>query len=215
MSESIQFTRNYEDKSTNQGFQFEFFCNRCGNGYRTNFRPFAAGMVSGALDTASSLLGGILSRAADVGNSVSSASRERAHDQAFLDAAQELKSEFIQCPRCSTWVCKERCWNVKHGLCKGCSPDLGVEMSAAQSSRSVEEVWAHAKMAEEDKKLAEGNWRETIQASCPECGAPQVTNAKFCQDCGAKLQTSSHCPECGVKLQPGAKFCGDCGHKVG
>ncbi len=92
MSESIQFTRNYEDKSTDQGFQFEFFCDRCGNGYRTRFRPFAAGMVSGVLDTASSLLGGILSRAADVGNSVSSANRERAHDQAFLEAAQELKT---------------------------------------------------------------------------------------------------------------------------
>ncbi len=88
-------------------------------------------------------------------------------------------------------------------------------MSAAQSSRSVEEVWAHAAMAEEDKKLAEGNWRETIQASCPDCGAPQVTNAKFCPECGRKLQASSHCPECGVKLQPGAKFCADCGHKVG
>ena len=38
-------------------------------------------------------------------------------------------------------------------------------MSAAQASRSVEEVWAHAAMAEEDKKLAQGNWRETIRAS--------------------------------------------------
>ncbi|NMC55510.1 MAG: zinc ribbon domain-containing protein [Chloroflexi bacterium] len=214
MSDSIQFTRNYQDKSTNQGFQFEFFCDRCGNGYRTRFRPFAAGMVSGALDTASGLLGGLFSRAADVGNSVSSAAYERAHDQAFQEAAQELKPQFVQCPRCSSWVCKDRCWNEKRGLCKDCSPDLGVEMSAAQSSRSVEEVWAHSKMAEEDKKLAEGNWRETIRASCPECGAPQAVNAKFCPECGAKLKANVHCPECGAKLQPGAKFCTECGKKV-
>ena len=215
MSESIQFTRNYEDKSTNQGFQFEFFCDRCGNGYRTGFHPFAAGMVSGALDTASNLLGGFLNRAADLGNSVSSANYERAHDQAFIDAANELRPNFVQCPRCSTWVCKERCWNEKRGLCKECSPDLGVEMSAAQSSRSVEEVWAHAKMAEEDKKLAEGNWQETIVASCPNCGASQAGNSKFCPECGTKLQAASHCTECGAKLQPGAKFCGECGNKVG
>ena len=29
------------------------------------------------------------------------------------------------------------------------------QMAAAQASKSVEEVWAHAAMAEEDKKLAQ------------------------------------------------------------
>jgi len=89
-----------------------------------------------------------------------------------------------------------------------------VEMSAAQSSRSVEEIWAHAAMSEEDKKLSEGNWRETIVASCPECGTSLATNAKFCPNCGAKLQSAAHCSQCGAKLQPGAKFCADCGAKV-
>ncbi|MCJ7676097.1 MAG: hypothetical protein MUO35_00060, partial [Anaerolineales bacterium] len=83
-----------------------------------------------------------------------------------------MRPAFTQSPRCSTWVCRKACWNDKRGLCKECAPDLGVGMSAAQASRSVDEVWAHAKMAEEDKKLAEGNWRETIVASCPKCGAP-------------------------------------------
>lgn len=79
--ESIQFTRNYSDLSTHTGFQFEFFCDRCGNGFRTKFRPFSMGMVSHALDTASSLFGGLLGQAADVSDRVSSTGRERAHDQ--------------------------------------------------------------------------------------------------------------------------------------
>jgi len=29
----IFFTDNYQDRSTNDGYQFEFFCRRCGNGY--------------------------------------------------------------------------------------------------------------------------------------------------------------------------------------
>jgi uncharacterized OB-fold protein len=91
---------------------------------------------------------------------------------------------------------------------------MGVEMSAAQASRSVEEVWAHAKMAAEDKKLAEGNWRETIVASCPKCGAPQATNAKFCPECGAKIKTSDSCSKCGAALTAGAKFCPECGEKT-
>ena len=45
---------------------------------------------------------------------------------------------------------------MKKGLCKHCAPDLGVEMSAAQSSRSVEEIWRHAAMSAEDKLSAGG-----------------------------------------------------------
>jgi hypothetical protein len=214
MADAIEFTRNYNDLSTQHGFQFEFVCDRCGNGTRTNYKPFALGAVSGVLDTANSLLGGLFGSASDVSNRVTEAQRERAREAALIEAIQQARPLFVQCPRCLSWVCRKSCWNNKRGLCKGCAPDLGVEMSAAQASRSVEEVWAHAAMAEEDKKLAEGNWRETIRASCPECGAPQAGNAKFCPECGAKLKTSAHCSECGAKLQPGAKFCSECGNKV-
>jgi uncharacterized OB-fold protein len=87
-------------------------------------------------------------------------------------------------------------------------------MSAAQASRSVEEVWAHAKMAEEDKRLAEGNRRETIVASCPKCGASQATNTKFCPACGTALKPADKCAKCGAKLPAKAKFCPECGEKV-
>jgi membrane protease subunit (stomatin/prohibitin family) len=214
MTDRIEFVRNYSDLSTDRGFQFEFFCDRCGTGYRTRFKPSVTGTLSGAMGAASSVFGGILGTAADLTERVRSASWEKAHDDAFQEAAGEMKGDFQQCPRCMSWVCKKSCWNHKRGLCKECAPDLGVEMSAAQSSRSVEEIWAHAKMAEEDKKLAEGNWRETIRASCPECSEPLSGNAKFCPSCGAKLAQTVHCPECGAKLQPNAKFCMDCGHKI-
>ena len=31
------FTRNYNDLSTDAGFQFEFFCDCCGNGFKSTF----------------------------------------------------------------------------------------------------------------------------------------------------------------------------------
>jgi len=215
MNGKIEFVSNYSDLSTDKGFQFEFNCDRCSNGFRTRFRPWTVGSVSSVLDAAGSLLGGVFNTAADVGERVRSAGWQKAHDEAFQESVQEVRSSFIQCPRCSTWVCRKSCWNSKRGLCKECAPDLGVEMSAAQASRSVEEVWAHAKMAEEDKKLAEGNWRETIVASCPNCGAPQATNAKFCPECGTKIKTAETCSKCGAKLTAGAKFCPECGEKAG
>lgn len=214
MSNKIEFVRNYSDLSTDKGFQFEFCCDRCGTGYRTRFKPSVTGTISSAIDAAGSLFGGILGRASNLSDRVHSAAWEKAHDGAFEEAVNELKPDFIQCPRCSSWVCRKSCWNTKRGLCKECAPDLGVEMSAAQASRSVEEVWAHAKMSEEDKKLSEGNWRETVRASCPECEAPLATNAKFCPECGAKLKTASNCPGCGSKITTKAKFCPECGERL-
>ncbi len=214
MGKKIEFVNNYSDLSTNQGFQFEFYCDRCGSGYRTPFKPSMTGKVNGVLDAANSLFGGFLGRAADLSNKVHTAAWEKAHDAAFEEALQELKSEFIQCPRCSSWVCRSSCWNTKRGLCKQCAPDLGVEMSAAQASRSVEEVWAHACMSNEDKKLSEDNWRETIRATCPQCEKPLASNAKFCPECGTTLVNKNVCSKCGTLLSLGAKFCAECGNKT-
>lgn len=214
MAENIEFVRNYSDLSTDRGFQFEFHCDRCASGFRTPFHPAASATITEVLDTAGSLLGGIFGRVADVGERVKSAGWQQARDKAFADALEELKPQFAQCPHCAGWVCRQSCWNEKRGLCKECAPDMGVEMSAAQAARSREEVWAHAKMSAEDKKLSESNWRETIVASCPKCQAPLATNAKFCPECGADLKAAGTCAGCGAQLQPGAKFCAECGAKT-
>jgi len=53
--------------------------------------------------------------------------------------------------------------------------------------------------------------------ACPKCGAANLSNAKFCNDCGAKMETvlqTAPCTKCGAQLQPGAKFCNECGTKV-
>jgi membrane protease subunit (stomatin/prohibitin family) len=214
MSDRIEFTRNYSDHSTDRGFQFEFFCDRCGTGYRTRFQPFAAGTVSSALDTASSLLGGIFNSAANVAGNVKSAAWQKAKDDAFVKAAEELKPDFVQCPRCSTWVCKKSCWNNSKGLCKNCAPDMGVEMAAAQASRTVEEIWAHSQVAEADKAmLKEDSWKETVRATCPKCNAPLAANVKFCPECGTAISQDKFCSNCGKKVAAGTKFCPDCGAK--
>jgi membrane protease subunit (stomatin/prohibitin family) len=215
MSDTIQFTRNYSDHCTNRGFQFEFHCDRCGTGFRTRFQAYVLGTVAGALDAANSLFGGILGQAADMGERVRSARWEQAHDEAFQAAMDELRPDFRQCPRCSQWVRRASCWSDKKGLCKGCAPDLAVEMAAAQASRTTEEIWAHSKVAEEDRAmLKESSWREGVKASCPQCEAPLERLAKFCPECGAAIAQKAHCTECGAELAPRAKFCASCGTKA-
>jgi len=47
---------------------------------------------------------------------------------------------------------------------------------------------------------------------CPNCQTENETGAKFCNECGTKLEIA--CPECGKNNRPGSKFCNDCGYNL-
>jgi class 3 adenylate cyclase/tetratricopeptide (TPR) repeat protein len=47
---------------------------------------------------------------------------------------------------------------------------------------------------------------------CPHCQFDNREDAKFCKECGNKLERS--CPSCGHPYQPGSKFCDECGHTL-
>lgn len=206
----IQFTRNYSDHSTDRGFQFEFFCDRCGNGYRTPFASSATGAISNVLDSASSLLGGIFGSAANVANNVRSAAWQKEHDTAFQAAVEEARPHFTKCKRCGKWVDAD-CWNGPRGLCKDCAPDLEAEYSAAQVQAAVED--AREKAREVDYVSAE-KFKQTVAGACPSCGAA-LTGGKFCPECGQPVVKRKFCTECGKEVQAGAKFCPECGAKQG
>jgi len=44
---------------------------------------------------------------------------------------------------------------------------------------------------------------------CPRCQAENAAGARFCEDCGARLEAA--CPSCGTSVTPGKKFCRSCG----
>ena len=41
----IEFTDNYQDLSTDQGFQFKFHCERCGDGFMSSFQTNTIGVA--------------------------------------------------------------------------------------------------------------------------------------------------------------------------
>jgi len=193
----IKFVRNYNDESTEMGFQFEFLCDRCGTGYRTPFVASATGIAGEALDVAGGLLGGVFGRAANVSDRIRSAAWEKAHDKVFARAVEQAMPHFRQCPRCNSWVCAERCWNETRGLCKECAPDLAVEMSAMQAEAAVEGAREVAHTAESEQVSA-GAFDEVIKTVCPQCGA-SVSVGKFCARCGAPRNSAQ---SVGTKSRP-------------
>ena len=49
---------------------------------------------------------------------------------------------------------------------------------------------------------------------CHNCNAEISDSAKFCPECGSKIERVSHCIQCGTELANGAKFCPECGTPV-
>lgn len=48
--------------------------------------------------------------------------------------------------------------------------------------------------------------------ACPQCSKPNSPTAKFCAECGGKMQVAQiPCVKCGATLREGAKFCSECG----
>lgn len=53
---------------------------------------------------------------------------------------------------------------------------------------------------------------ETSTTPCPSCGTANNPQAKFCADCGGKMQVAKvPCVKCSAELREGAKFCSECG----
>ncbi len=206
----IQFTQNYDDLSTDRGYQFKFYCDKCGNGYMSEFETSITGVAGGLLSAAGSIFGGVLGRAGSGAYEIQRAVGGKAHDDALRKAVDKGKQHFKQCSRCGKWVCPENCWNHQRGLCEECAPDLREEMAAAQAQATKDQVWQKAQQTD---YVAAVDMKTPATAFCPHCGA-KTEAAKFCPECGGKLNPKTACPKCAHEMQAGAKFCPECGTKV-
>jgi membrane protease subunit (stomatin/prohibitin family) len=179
MSE-IHFSDNHNDLSTDSGFQFEFYCERCHDAWRSPFDRYAAGTMENVLGAADGLFGGLFGRARDAMSQMRSAGWQQAKDAALREALKKAQERFHRCPRCSNHHC-DKCWNPDEGTCISCVPRLDAELAAirreAKLNKAREVAYEKAQVDAEDLK-------ERV-VSCPECEAP-VGRAKFCPDCGAK-----------------------------
>lgn len=203
----VQFTRNYSDHSNSHGFQFEFFCDKCHNGYRSQFVTNKLGMAESLLRAAGDLFGGPFNSAAAAGAHMKDAARGKAWDSAYMAAIEEARPHFRQCRRCGMWVCPEVCWNADRAQCKQCSPDLHEEAASIQVHAAVEQL--HEKARKTDL-VADFDFQQQHVGACPHCNA-RVQGTKFCPECGKPLASQPTCGRCGTAFSAASRFCPECG----
>ncbi|MDR1441424.1 MAG: zinc ribbon domain-containing protein [Bifidobacteriaceae bacterium] len=217
------FTRNYQDNSTEAGFQFTFYCDVCRDGYKSSFTEsstykksgFMRGFGEGAA-VLGSLVGGqgrTLGYGADrVSNHLShrfegrSPQWQKEHQHSFERSQEEAKPHFNRCPNCNGWVC-DPCLNEDAGLCTKCAPRQEVYVAKAHARALTTAI---------DKAAAGGvEWSGAIAARttmCGQCGKPAGTG-KFCNSCGADMSLLK-CPACGFSNAQKVHFCNNCGHNL-
>ncbi len=216
------FTSNFDDNSTEAGFQFTFFCDACREGYKTEFKEaksYRKGRLlrglGGIVGTATQMtgkfgnLGWGVERGSDVlGERFHGMTPEwhKEHEAAFELAQNEAMGHFHRCPRCRKYFC-DNDWNEEAGLCTQEAPRESTEVAAARADKMKEDIRNKASQTEVFTGKIEQ--RQTL---CPQCGKP-TGEGKFCNNCGAPLSLTK-CPQCGANITAGARFCGECGKKL-
>jgi hypothetical protein len=228
------FTRNYEDNSTEAGFQFTFYCDICNDGYKSSFIESSTykkgqglrGLSRGA-GVLGSLLGGSLS---NVGYSLErggdilsdrfedrSPEWQKEHENAFERAQNEAQRHFHRCHSCHQYVCRRFTW-------PRCADAMRRNIDEKAQTATVWDDKLESKTTvcpACGKPAGTGKFCNNCGASmalnkCPNCGQENAQGVKFCSNCGTPMTkpAAKFCTGCGATLQPGTKFCGECGAKA-
>ncbi len=236
----IEFVRNYTDRSTDRGYQFEFRCDHCSNGYMSSYQASMIGTAGGLLQAAGSLFGGILGSAGNSTYEIQRAIGGPAHDRALQQAVAEVKQKFRRCQRCGNWVRAEICWNEAAQQCTGCNPKYEQEVISlrthAQVSATQEQLNAKAHGVDYVSGIdmnpdASVHLNPPSQPTPPPLAAPPAPATSFLGSLlGAQpgsaapsqagwtpvaipAPQAATCTACGAALT-GGRFCAECGAPV-
>jgi hypothetical protein len=187
VADPIPMIGDVRDLCSEAGYQWEFRCKRCGNGYRSPFQQNITGHGRGLMRAASTWFGGKVATAyytMDSYNAGAGRSGDGSHkSRHYVRAVEAMLPSFRQCRGCSRWTCVELCWNEAAGQCLECAPPAATTPEGA------------------------------TKGQCPSCAA--YGTGKFCEKCGTALVHELKCAGCGSKAARGAAFCADCGKPLG
>ncbi|MEV7027946.1 zinc ribbon domain-containing protein [Kitasatospora sp. NPDC093558] len=216
MSSEIYFSSNYRDMceqyGTGAGFQFEFYCYRCSDTWRSPFEAFTTGQVAGwigkGVSAAWNLIGGNANTISNAADGLAGHTWGGARDAAFQRAITNAQTHFNRCGRCTTYVCG-RCFDPGQGLCLTCAPDTAAEAMVAQR-RGLNDMVSERAYSVGQQSGAEFDVNARRQLVCPQCSA-ETHGTPFCPGCGHRLAQPTECTSCHKEVPDRSAFCPSCG----
>ncbi|GAB08043.1 ribosomal protein L32 [Gordonia amarae] len=212
MSIRIPFTGNYSDLSNNDGYQFEFRCERCGNGFRSGFQRDMAATGQKIVQGLGRLVGyGAMYRVTSAADRfLDRSTNSEAKDRALAKAVAEVSPHFRQCRGCGDWVCDDGCWNDQVGQCVRCSPNQAHELAQLQADARRDQMRDGLRNVDLIGGIDLGQQSST---RCPSCGT-HAAGGRFCTACGSSLAQQVPCRGCSHGNPIGAIYCQQCGQSL-
>ncbi|MFC6012528.1 zinc ribbon domain-containing protein [Nocardia lasii] len=213
MAEPVVFTSNYSDQSNDNGFQWDFRCERCSTVHRSAFQQNYLSRGRGALRSLRDLFGDrvpLLHKTSSAAESFSNswgAGASSTKDRAFANAVAEVTHQFRLCAGCGSWMCARTCWNDQVGQCTRCSPLVAHEIARAQADARGAQI---RDAAQRQDWASQHDHATAARVTCPTCAAT-TAGGRFCGSCGTALDARVDCRGCGHRLQVGGVFCTQCG----
>lgn len=134
---------------------------------------------------------------------------------AFKEVGQEMKEAFISSKKGSNHFDFDKyLYRYSEKIEEYIMPDIDSAIESFNSVMAAQEATA-TPVAENPVAVASAASSEEIE--CPNCHKKLAANAKFCPECGDKVEAKkpAFCTECGEPINPGSKFCSSCGTKIG
>ena len=184
---------NYRDHSrtgsdVSAGFQYEFYCTNCTRKWKSPFKPYRMGQISGILMRFTFLLKGGHT-AGHTSDGFAAVGAQGARDKALAEAMSHAETLYTVCGKCNKAVCDD-CWHARERMCVPC-------VEGAHEQQALEETEQSG---------------ARLSSTCPNCRSP-ASGGRFCAECGFDMaSTHKSCPGCSTMLPRQARFCTDCGH---
>lgn len=134
---------------------------------------------------------------------------------AFKEVGQELKETFISSKKGSNhFDFDEYLYRYSEKIEEYIMPDIDSAIENFNNAMAAQETPV-TPVAE--TPVAVTSVASSEEVECPSCHTKLAANAKFCPECGNKIEAKkpAFCAECGEAITPGSKFCLNCGTKIG
>ena len=200
------FTDNYSDLSDQNGYQFEFRCDICGSGYRSEFQRSNLGTASNAAERREQPHRRPVGRV-ERGQHGPEPDRPRGARRGAEEGRRRDHAQ-VQAVSARPHVGRRDRAGTRSAGCASTTRPSWPRRWRPSAPRSRSARCARRCRAT-TQFLGDLSTRNTM---CTSCGKP-VGSAKFCPSCGTPVAMAK-CANCGTDLAAGAKFCGSCGTPV-